>query len=173
MFMVMILFIVGQAVINFNHGAVATPLYNYGMYSEVFKVKPVYAVIKVEVNGRNLRGEDFSIQQWDKIYLPIRYYLAADSNNNQMIDIRNRMFSKLGLHSLQSSNHHFTNTIISPKQFMDWYAKYLDEIVEAPVQSVLIKQQPFSSQKTILSPITDTDQLILPAWNSATGTVVK
>ena len=174
MFVVMICFIIGQALINYNHGAVATPLYNYGMYSEAFKVKPAYDVIIVEVNGSPLRGQDFSIQQWDKIYLPIRYYLSADSNNNQMIAIRNRMYTHLHLNSLKEKNQQFINPPLSPQQFMSWYSNYLEQVVGDPIKTLTIKEAYYSTTNIKLTPIlSDSFKLILPAWNSANNSGAK
>ncbi len=167
MFVVMILFISGQAVINFNHGAVFSPFYHYGMYSEAFKVKDKYSVTLVEVNGRILRGQDFSIAEWDKIHLPIKYYVESDSNNLMMIHIRNRLYSKVGFALSKKYDHQFINKDFSDHQFVEWYKNYLQQIIDEPVHSLIIKEAVYSNAEDKLTPSNlDSIKLILPEWNS-------
>lgn len=90
-----------QLVVFYKQGAVATPFFNYGMYSE--KIVPLrqYEIYKVYCNGELLKGDDYSIQEWDKIYVPLYLYYAKDSVNEQTIEVRNRLLSKLRLTTLQ------------------------------------------------------------------------
>ena len=51
-FLFMIIFIISQLYVGYKHGMVVSPFYNYGMYSEVFKIKDSYEIWEVEVNNK-------------------------------------------------------------------------------------------------------------------------
>ncbi len=91
----MIIFIAGQLFINYKHGLVASPFYHYGMYSEVMKVQAEYNVFEVTVNGRTLKGENFSAVQWDKIILPLVYFKNVSRSNDLYYTTIKRLMNKM------------------------------------------------------------------------------
>ncbi|MBX3255359.1 MAG: hypothetical protein KF862_14555 [Chitinophagaceae bacterium] len=114
-----------QLVIFYKQGAVATPFFNYGMYSEKILSKDQYEIYKVYVNGELLKGDDYSIQEWDKIYVPVYMYYAKDTTNELMIEVRNRLLLKLQLKGLEADNRYFENREFNDEAFIEWYAAYL------------------------------------------------
>lgn len=139
LFILMALFAAGQLFINFKQGLVVTPFYNYGMYSEVLKPDSSYQVFKVEQNGRLLRGQDFSTQEWDKILLPLSFYANKSRNNNLFETDIKRILSKGNIKATPG------NFLIECDctSFVDWYAGYLSRITKEPTKSLKIYYQTY------------------------------
>lgn len=70
-----------QLVNNIRQDIAISPLYSYGMYSEVMDPQPVYLVPEIFVNGRLLRTQDFTPYQWENIALPLVMYRAQQTWN--------------------------------------------------------------------------------------------
>jgi hypothetical protein len=102
-----IAFFAVQLFINYKQGVVASPFYHYGMFSAPAKIKHQYAVNSFFVNGQLLRGQDFTPQQWDKIYVTYDAYVTAAATNDSLNAIREMIFSKL--HWPLGNRQHFFN----------------------------------------------------------------
>jgi len=96
-----------------------------------------YIVYKVYTDGVLLKAEDFTIQEWDKIYLPLFMYLAADTVNNNIIEIRNRLLHKTHL-TIGMRNKYFTNSNLTNEVFMDWYRNQLSSITGNHIKDVSV-----------------------------------
>lgn len=155
LFVLMALFIVSQLLIGYKHGMVISPFYNYGMYSEVFKINNSYEVWEVEQNGKLLRGEDFSPQEWDKILLPVQYYASINSSNDLYQSEVKRLLSKMHLaakdeHFLQQCNY---------SSFENWYRNYVSNVTHQNVTTLAIRQRLYNFDGSKLIPTTSVTPL--------------
>jgi hypothetical protein len=143
----MIFFVAAQLFINFKQGLVISPFYHYGMFSAVSKLKDSYEIIEVQQNGKMLRGQDFSIQEWDKIMLPLQYYAGINSNNKLFRTDIKRLLTKLHL----SANDKNFLLQCNYQQFENWYKNYLAQITNQPTNTLNIcfHQYRFTSNKLI------------------------
>jgi hypothetical protein len=139
-----------QSIVFIKQGAVFSPFYNYGMYSEKILPQPVYVVYKIYADDHLLRGEDFSIQEWDKIYLPVFMYLSSDSVNSEMMEIRNRLLNKIKL-TAAANTVFFDNEQISDASFMQWYRNQLSGVTGNDIKSVSIFKYNYHWNKSILT----------------------
>lgn len=128
----MILFVIGQLFINFKRGLVVSPFYHYGMYSEVINPQPAYDVYEILVDNKLLKAEDFSIQQWDKIVMPIKYFHSQDSMNVLYKKDVKRLMQQLRISTASSK---FV-THIDSLQFLNYYKPYLFNILGRKINSV-------------------------------------
>src|SRR4051812_31223866 len=97
LFAAMVFFIAMQLFINYKHGVVLSPFYHYGMYSGVMNTNDSYTIFAVGLNGKQLRGQDFSSQQWDQIMLPLQYYSAINKSNELYEADIKRLLEKMHL----------------------------------------------------------------------------
>lgn len=148
----MALLCIVQLVIFYKQGAVATPFLNYGMYSD--KIMPVQdaEVFKIYADDRLLCGDDFSIQEWDKIYLPLYMYLKKDSVNREMMEIKGRLLHKLKVLPAEAGRSFFENEAFADSDFMEWYKQYIASIMQQNVDRVKIVKQHYTWAKTDLQP---------------------
>ena len=141
-----------QLVIFYKQGAVATPFFNYGMYSDKIYPQEEYTVYKIYANGQLLKGGDFSIQDWDKLYVPLYMYLSKDSVNAGMLEVQNRLLKKLRLSPLSENNTLFANKDFDDADFMKWYKIYIASILKKNVAELQIVKQQYKWSKTYLQP---------------------
>lgn len=156
----MILFIAGQLFINYKHGVVFTPFFHYGMYSEVMKVNTDFAVWEVEVNNKKLQTADFSIQDWDKIVLPLQYYAGIGKSNAVYLADTKRLLNNIGI---AADDQKFLNAC-DASSFQKWYKGYLQKIIGIEINSISIHSRTYQANNNKLVP-TDRDTLLAQLCN--------
>lgn len=122
------------------------------MYSEKIPYLDNYPIYKIYANGKLLQGNDFSIQDWDRIYVPLLKFEGKDTVNAEMIDIRNRLLYKLRLGSLDRKNAHFENPDFDDQDFYSWYWQYLSYVTGVSVNDLLIVKQDYQWNGSRLLP---------------------
>lgn len=134
-----IIFICGQLFVILIWGIVITPFYNYGMYSEVMPVRKTYKVFEVELNGRRLRGQDFSPQQWDKIVVPLQFYVGIKTSNELYRTDIKRLLEKMHIAANDA------NFLVSCnyQQFENWYKNYLEQLTNEKINSLSLNQRSY------------------------------
>ena len=143
-----IVFICGQLFVILIWGIVVTPFYNYGMFSEVIDVKNSYQIFEVEVNGKRLRGQDFSPQEWDKIMLPLQFYSGIkQSNELYKTDIK-RLLDKM---HLSASDANFLLSC-NYQQFENWYRNYLQDVTNQKTESFTVNYRSYEYRLNKLQP---------------------
>jgi hypothetical protein len=107
------------------------------MYSEKISPEEDYEVIKIYVDGQLLKGKDFGSHEWDRLYVPLQMYLAKDSINEEMIDIKNRLLAKLHLNHLENYNSPFRSAV-SAADFENWYKKLAEKLIRTDAHNIYI-----------------------------------
>jgi len=130
-FLFVVLFIAGQLFINFKRGAVFSPFYHYGMYSEKMNLTDSLGVYRITVNNRYLQPFDYSAQTWDKLTLPLDNFGKAQHYNSAYYhgDVQ-RLLEKLHAHSTED------NFGIPAFNFSDWYKGYVESVIGEKVGSI-------------------------------------
>lgn len=134
-FVIAAVFMLCQLFINFKHGMVFSPFYHYGMYSEVMKPAASYQVFSITADGTELKTQDFTPQQWDKIMQPVLFYAKHAEANRQMFAEVHR------LTGITDSSHYINHT--NDTGFMSWYKKYLGDILHRQVHTVAIQPKTY------------------------------
>lgn len=93
----MLFFIAMQLFCFYKGGMVFSPWYNYGMYSEVIKPLPEYALYKVYADGELMAGDQYSPQQWDNIHYKLVQADATACNRNFYEKEISRLYKKFHL----------------------------------------------------------------------------
>lgn len=134
-FIVATLFIIVQLVNNIRQDVSLSPVYQYGMYSKYISPKEPQGVFEINVNGKILQPENFSIRQWDKIILPLRYFAASKCNNNTFYehDVK-RLFQKIYIIADSSQFIYPFDT----SAFFKNYQPYLSYVTNEKIKSLHI-----------------------------------
>ena len=123
-------------------GDEVTPFFVWGMYSE--KEKPVQAVelLKTTIN------QDTVVDVYDysngdtRFYLssPLAYFKKIKDNNNQDPTIT-FLQTKLGAHyhNIRPFERSLFNTGPQQQEFLNWYARYLQQVTLIPVNSLRVE----------------------------------
>ncbi len=130
-FIVILLFIIVQLGMDIRQDISLSPVYHYGMFSNVILPEKHYTVTEITVNDKKLQSKDLSPYRWDKIILAANLYHDQKNWNSLLwnTDIK-RM-----LH-LSDSSKYINN--ISPEEFNAWYKNYLQGVLHTKADSVSI-----------------------------------
>ncbi len=136
LFVLVFIFALVQLVNNIRRDAAISPVYAYGMYSEVMTPQREYLIPRVTVNGKPLYVGDFSPQEWDKIYLPLILFRRQEQHNkavytNNILPLFH--FGDAAVYTNQMSTATFDN----------WYRQYLQTITGVPNGTVDISWQQY------------------------------
>ena len=116
-----------------------SPFFNYGMYSEVIKVNEKYLVFEVIQNGKRLRGQDFTPEEWDKILLPLQYFSGISKSNELYEKDIQRLLNKV---HLPSTRDQFLETC-NYQEFENWYKEYLTQITNENTVTIAINTRTY------------------------------
>ncbi|HEX6427006.1 MAG TPA: hypothetical protein VF008_04940 [Niastella sp.] len=120
-------------------GDEVTPFFVWGMYSE--KEKPVqqYEILKTTINDSTVVNV-YDYHTTDTrfyLYTPLAYYKKIKDNNNEDPTI-SFLQSKLHRHyeQIRFLERSLFNTGPQQVAFLDWYARYLQQVTSIPVNSL-------------------------------------
>jgi hypothetical protein len=125
----MLFFIAMQLFVFYRRGMVFSPWYNYGMYSAVIKPQKQYAVYKVYADGKLLRGDNFSPQQWDAFHFVLEQADAASCNEHFYDTQVKRLFTKF--HLPVPGKENFINTLFDDAEIRALYPPHLAKKLHA------------------------------------------
>jgi len=117
---------------DIRHDIALSPVYHYGMYSEIITPKTKYTVPVIKVNGNVLRTQDFTPAQWDKI----SYTVELFHNQQKWNSLQWNTDIKRLLH-LQDSSKYINK--ISNTDFNVWYKGYLENVLQKKIDSVSVE----------------------------------
>lgn len=135
---VITLFALAQLVNNIRQDIAISPIYSYGMYSEVITPRQEYRVPEIVVNNKLLRTQDFTPYQWENIALPLVMY---DEQKTWNPDLWNADIKRL-LPFADST--HFVNHI-TEVQFNSWYFRHLANRLHLPGCNVAFSFNTYTS----------------------------
>jgi hypothetical protein len=123
-------------------GDEVTPFFVWGMYSE--KEKPVqqYDILKTTINDSTVIDpyEHYTADTRFYLYTPLAYYKKIKDNNNQDPTI-SFLQTKLHRHydNIRFLEPSLFNTAPQQQAFLNWYARYLQQVTHIPVHSLRIE----------------------------------
>ncbi|THU30443.1 hypothetical protein FAM09_30260 [Niastella caeni] len=141
-------------------GDEVTPFFVWGMYSE--KEKPVqqYEILKTTINDSTVVNvyDYYTTDTRFYLYSPLAYYKKIEDNNNVDPTV-SFLQSKLHQHydKIDFLERSFSNTGPQQQAFLDWYARYLQQVTNIPVHS--LRMEVIKAHYTDQNLVTDTVHL--------------
>ncbi len=148
LFAVMLFFAIAQLFVNYKRGLVATPFFHYGMYSHKINIEKKYEVIEVEVDGKILSGKDFAPHKWDKIILPVVYFMNIKQSNQVYYNEIKRLTAIVHL----TTHEEYFIQQCNINSFEIWYKKYLEKIVGHSIVNCTIQLHNYNFSNSTLQP---------------------
>lgn len=139
-----LLFIAAWAYINYKQGAVAAPMFQYGMYAGKFYSSDTQHVIRIYVNDKLLDVTKYSMVDRDIMQISAQDYLRSDTVNKVIYTTMKRILSKVALGKLMHEEV-YTNQI-TDKKLTEWYVKILEKIIGYPVKELELYDQEYVLQ---------------------------
>lgn len=139
LFLLLVLFVFAFVFLNLKWGMVATPVYQYGMFSGQVHLKDTLRLTQVQVNGKAIDMSDQHFVSKDKMLVMPQKYLSAMFQNAAVHTTMQGFFSKFGLGSLVALDA--KDTLVNPRIFMGWYQQQLRAMLHKKIDSIQIVEQ--------------------------------
>jgi hypothetical protein len=129
--LIFILFILSCGYINYKQGAVAAPLFQYGMYSGKFFIADTQKVIRLYANDSLVDFTKYSMVERDMMEISLDNYINQEKTNSDVFSSMHHLFARLGIDGLMKKPN-YTNTV-TDAQFAEWYKKLVTKIIGHPI----------------------------------------
>lgn len=115
------MFLVGTKIVFYKWGAVATPIYQYGMFCEKFYMSDTQKVFQLYIDDKIISYKNYNQHDMDIVQEVIQNYINQKKSNPEIYTTLNRFYSKIGITSFINKKN-YLNTI-SDEAFINWFAK--------------------------------------------------
>jgi len=133
-------FIVLFIFINYKRGVVATPVLQYGMFSEVFHKADTQVAYHIYVNDKPLDITRYDFAKRDILLISLENYEKIKYNKIIFSTIKT-VLNKAGVGGLMQQEV-YSNTI-NDTIFTNWYTRLVEQIVQYPVLKIAVLSQKF------------------------------
>ena len=121
--------------INAKQGAVVTPVYQYGMFSEPFYLEDARDALVFTVDGREIELKDLSFPARDIMLVSLENYLVSRERNQQVHNALQPILHPV-IH-LPSS----LRRTASPQEFNRWYVDVVSRLIKTDVNSLEVHKR--------------------------------
>jgi hypothetical protein len=151
LFWIFVSFLFTFVFLNYKWGVVATPVYQYGMYSGPMYLIDTLHLMQVNINGKKLNMGEYAFASKDKMLVMPDRYLKSLHQNKAIQQSLQRIFAPVGMGSLFNSDKFVQQ--VQPQLFMQWYRNQLQSFIQEEINSIEIVQQDYSRQASQLVPL--------------------
>lgn len=136
-----VLFILIWFFINFKRGAVATPILQYGMFSNPYYLKDTQNVLHIYVNDKMIDFTKYSMSERDQLQVFLEDYLVQKDNNEMVFTTMKRIFNKVKIGNLMKEDTY--TCMLTDEDFTRWYTKIIERITHEKVQKLAAYHQKY------------------------------
>ncbi len=155
--LIFIMFILSFVFINYKQGVVATPIFQYGMFSSKFYLKDTQNVFKIYVNDSLLDLSNFSFEERDMLLVVLESYGIYKARNEAVYKTMKQLYAKFRLENIMKPEVYLIN--ITDETFTKWYMHNLEDIIGYPVLKLAIFQQGYQFQNKELKEVSSPKKL--------------
>lgn len=139
LFVVFLSFLAAFIFFNYKWGVVATPIYQYGMFSGPVHLSDTLTMMEVNINGASPDMSQYSFISKDKMLVMPEKYLLSLLQNGTVEATMQSIFSKIGAGNWMHGNQFVPD--VDSKTFMLWYQHQLQDFVKTKIDSIQIYQR--------------------------------
>jgi hypothetical protein len=156
-FIAFVVFIVLFIFINYKWGVVATPVYQYGMFSSVVHIKDTQTVYHIYVNDTKLDITQYHFAERDMLLISLENYTKAPKSNSSIFFTMKRLLDKTGAGSLMQQSDY--SNAVSDTAFTLWYKKLLQQAIGSSVLKAAAFTQKYIWEGKSLKPVSSPQKL--------------
>ncbi len=134
-------FMVATILVFYKWGAVASPVYQYGMFSENYYTSDTQTVYQIYSNNQPINYTTYNQNALDKVQQNIANYLNQSKNNQAIYSTFKGILTPIYIGKLMTEQN-YTNHI-SDKQFVNWLLKQLPNSTSLNNSNIKISQQSY------------------------------
>ncbi len=144
-------FIISFILINYKWGAIATPVQQYGMYSELFHRSDTQTVVQVYLNDQLLDYSSYSIAARDMIGTYPEMFVKQGKINEAVYTTMHSLLSRLAAGNLMKKEL-YTNATGSG-EFTNWYKGLMEKITHQKIDKLEWYSQQYVWNGRVLEPL--------------------
>lgn len=131
-------FLLAFVFINVKQGAVVTPVYQYGMFSEPFYRDQQYEAYQFYVDGEVISLKNLCFPARDIMLVHLQNYLMSAERNNAVYNTMQPIVSRIV--PLPSS----LSETAQPENFNRWYSKMVSQLLKNKIRTLEVFQREVS-----------------------------
>lgn len=139
LFISLIVFLFVFIFLNIKWGVVATPVYQFGMFSGIMHVRDTQTVFHFYVNDTLIDISPFSFAKRDMLQASILRFRQQEEKNKMVYTTMKRLLNTTGPGKLMYESL-YTNAL-SDHQFKTWYRSRLEDIIGYPIKKMAVYSQ--------------------------------
>lgn len=130
LFVLFVGWLVAFVFLNVKWGMVASPVYQYGMFSRPMDISEPRPAYRIMINNERLNPVEYSFAQRDILYVSLDKYRWQSAQNAKVFQALKKF---LPVH--QDTHPYFSNAI-SQQEIAAWYRQRVSEITRRTVHSL-------------------------------------
>jgi hypothetical protein len=150
-------FIVLYFFINYKWGVVATPVFQYGMFSTPFYLKDTQTAYRIYVNDKEIDITKYAFAKRDMLLVSLENYEKEKIINTEVFLTMRQLLKKTGVGYLMKQACYSNN--INDTAFTVWYKKLLEQIVGYPVVNAAVFRQKIILKNSIVQPVSSPEKI--------------
>ena len=139
-----VFFVLLWCFINVKRGAVATPVLQYGMFSNPYYLKDTQTVLHIYVNDKMIDFTKYSMSERDQMQVFLEDYLTQKENNEMVFKTMKRILSKAKIGKLMREENYTCQ--LTDDDFTRWYIKIIERITHEKVVKLAAYHQKYILQ---------------------------
>jgi len=139
-----VLFVLFWGFINVKRGAVATPVLQYGMYSNPYYLTDTQTVLHIYLNDKKIDFAKYSMSERDQLQIFLEDYLRHKENNQMVFTTMKRILSKVQIGKLMTEDNY--TCALTDEDFTRWYTKIIERITHEKVVTLAAYHQKYILQ---------------------------
>ncbi|MFT3981227.1 MAG: hypothetical protein QM687_12200 [Ferruginibacter sp.] len=132
--------------INYKWGLVATPVYQYGMFSGSYSVKDTQQVYEIYVDGKLLEPATLHFTRRDMLFTLIEKYERQKKDPLVLYQTMQQIFGRAGAGNMVSSEKYLP--AISDEKFAQWLLGYIGK-----GSSIAVMERQYQWQDNAMQPV--------------------
>jgi hypothetical protein len=154
---VFIAFIALYIFINYKWGVVATPVFQYGMFSTPFYLRDTQTAYRIYVNNKEIDITKHAFAKRDMLLVSLENYEKEKVVNTEVFLTMRQLLKKTGVGFLMKQTY-YSNSI-NDTTFTIWYKKLLEQIVGYPVINIAVFRQKVILKNSLVQPVSSPEKL--------------
>ena len=146
-----LLFICAFIFINYKQGAVATPIYQFGMFSEKFHIKDTQTVFRLYVTGKPADLSECNFQQRDMLLVSPEHFKSSKEKNKNIFFQMKKMAGRIHFEKFLRDEIYTNN--ISDSAYFHWYKGMVSSITRKSAVNTEIFTQKFVWDTDSIKPV--------------------
>ena len=146
-----LLFITVFVFVNYKQGAVAAPVYQYGMFSEKFHIKDTQTVYSVFLNGKPADLAGLNFPRRDMVLVPPENYQRSKGINQTVFLSMKNIAGRINLSKFLKPEKFANN--ISDSLYFQWYKGMIRSITNSSTENIEVFTQKYIWDMHSLKPV--------------------